>query len=98
MSEQIDVIAHNQAKPGEEAFVRSVLESYVAPTRLEEGCLRYDLFCDVSDAAKFTFVEEWTSMALLEKHGQSAHIAAGKAKLVDKVAGPAWVQKLTRVL
>ena len=54
MNEQIDVIAHIQAKPGEEAFVRSVLESYVAPTRLEEGCLRYDLFSDVSDPAKFT--------------------------------------------
>ena len=98
MSEQVDVVAHIEAKPGEEAFVRSVLESYVAPTRLEDGCLRYDLFADISHPQKFTFVEEWTTLAALEKHGQSAHIAAGKAKLVDKVASPAWVQKLTRVL
>ena len=97
MSEQIDVIAHIEAQAGEEAFVRSVLESNVAPTRLEEGCLRYDLFTDVSAPTKFTFIEEWTSMAALEKHGQSAHIAAGKAKLAGKVAGPAWVQKLSRV-
>lgn len=98
MSEQVDVIAHIHAKPGQEAAVKAVLEGYVAPTRLEEGCLRYDLFVDVSDPAKFTFVEEWTSMAMLEQHGQSAHIAAGRAQLADKVAEAAWVQKLRRVL
>jgi quinol monooxygenase YgiN len=97
MSEQIDVVAHIQAKAGEEDTVRAVLESYVAPTRLEEGCLRYDLFNDVNDPSKFTFIEEWTSLALLERHGQSAHITSGKAKIADKVAGPAWVQKLTRI-
>lgn len=97
MSEQVDVIAHIQAKPGEEDVVRAVLESYLAPTRLEEGCLRYDLFVDLTDPAKFTFIEEWTSMSLLERHGQSAHITAGRARLADKLAGPAWVQKLTRL-
>ena len=97
MSGQVDVIAHIHAKAGEEAAVRAVLESYLEPTRVEEGCLRYDLFGDLSDAAKFTFVEEWSSMAALEKHGQSAHIAAGRAQLADKLAGPAWVQKLTRI-
>ncbi len=97
MSEQIDVIAHIHAKAGEEDVVRAVLESYVEPTRKEEGCLRYDLFVDVTDATKFTFVEEWTSMSCLEQHGQSAHITAGRAKLTDKLAGPAWVQKLTRI-
>jgi quinol monooxygenase YgiN len=97
MSEQVDVIAHIHAKAGEELAVRAVLESYLAPTRLEEGCLRYDLFADLNDPAKFTFIEEWTSMAALEKHGQSAHIAAGRAQLADKVAGPAWVQKITRI-
>ena len=98
MSTQIDVIAHIHAKPGREDAVRAVLESYVGPTRLEDGCLRYDLFVDVSDATRFTFVEEWTSMAALEKHGQSAHIAAGRGQLADLVAEAAWVQKLQRVV
>ena len=98
MSEQIDVIAHIHAKPGQEDVVRAVLESYVGPTRQEDGCLRYDLFVDVKDPTKFTFVEEWTSMAALEKHGQSAHIAAGRSRMVDLVAEAAWVQKLRRVV
>jgi len=98
MKSQLDVVAHIQAAAGEEAFVREVLESYVAPTRLEDGCLRYDLFVDVDDASKFTFIEEWTSAEALYKHSQSAHITAGKARLAGKLAGPAWVQKLARVV
>ena len=95
---QLDVVAHIQALPGNEAFVREVLESYVAPTRLEDGCLRYDLFVDIDDPAKFTFIEEWASADALFKHSQSAHLAAGKAKLPGKLAGEPLVLKLTRIL
>ena len=98
MKTQLDVVAHIQAAAGEEALVREVLESYVAPTRLEEGCLRYDLFMDNDDASKFTFLEEWTSAEALFKHSQSAHITGGRARLEGKLRGPAWVQKLTRIV
>ena len=98
MKSQLDVVAHIQAAPGEEALVREVLESYVAPTRLEEGCLRYDLFVDVDDPSKFTFIEEWTSAEALHNHSQSAHIAAGRARVEGKLARPGQVMKLTRIL
>ena len=77
--------------------MRDVLNSYIAPTRLEEGCLRYDLFVDVEDATKFTFIEEWTSAEALFKHSQSAHLAAGRARLEGKLAQPAKVFKLNRI-
>lgn len=98
MNEKIDVIAHIHAAPGNEALVREVLESYVAPTRKEDGCIRYDLFQDVSDPTKFTFIEEWTSPAALEAHSKSAHLAAGKPRLEGKLAGPTWVQVARRIL
>jgi len=98
MSQKIDVIAHIHALPGEEALVREVLGGFVAPTRLEEGCLRYDLFVDLSDGRKFTFIEEWTSQEALQKHSQSSHIASGRVRLEGKVDGPNWVQVLTRIL
>jgi len=97
MKSQLDVVAHIQAAAGEEALVREVLESYVAPTRLEEGCLRYDLFIDLDDASKFTFIEEWTSMDALYLHSQSAHIAAGRTRLEGKLAVQGWVQKLAHI-
>lgn len=91
---KIDVVAHIHAKPGQEAALKEILDSFVAPTRKEEGCLRYDLFVDISDPGKFTFIEEWTSEEALEKHSKSAHITAGRAKMPDVLREPGWVQVL----
>ncbi len=77
--------------------MREVLESYVAPTRLEEGCHRYDLFVDINDPAKFTFIEEWTNAETLFRHSQSAHLAAGKPRLEGKLACETQVLKLTQI-
>jgi quinol monooxygenase YgiN len=93
---KIDVVAHIQARTGQEAAVRSVLEGFIAPTRKEDGCLRYDLFVDADDPTKFTFIEEWASREALDVHGQSAHIQAGRARMPELVAGPNWVQVLTK--
>ena len=94
---KVDVVAHIHAKPGREIELRSVLESFVTPTLREEGCIRYDLFVDVDDPTKFTFIEEWGSREALVTHGQSAHIAAGRAKFPDLLAQPNWVQLLMQL-
>ncbi len=93
---KVDVVAHIQAKPGQESAVRAVLEGFIAPTGQENGCLRYELFVDADDPTKFTFIEEWASREALNVHGQSAHIIAGRAKMPDLLAGPSWVQVLTK--
>lgn len=94
---KLDVVAHIYAAPGHEDLVREVLASYVEPTRKEDGCLRYDLFADLSDPTRFTFIEEWTSAEALQAHSQSAHIAAGRAKLEGKLQQPGWVQRLQQI-
>ena len=94
---KVDVVAHIHAKPGREAELRAVLEGFVAPTRQEDGCLRYDLFVDLDDPTKFTFIEEWSSREALEAHGKSSHITAGRAMFPDLLAQPGWVQVLTRI-
>jgi quinol monooxygenase YgiN len=94
---KVDVVAHIHAKPGQEAALREILEGFIVPTRKEEGCIRYDLFVDLTDAGKFTFIEEWESQELLERHSQSAHIQAGRAKMPAVLREPNWVQVLTRV-
>lgn len=95
---KVDVVAHIHAKPGLQRELQSVLESFVAPTRQEDGCLRYDLFVDLDDPNKFTFIEEWASREALEQHGRSAHIAAGRAKFPELLSQPGWVQVLTRLV
>ena len=98
MSDQkVDVVAHLHAKPGKEADLRRVLESFVAPTRQEEGCLRYDLFVDLDHPNKFTFIEEWASRAALIKHGESNHIQEGRKHFPELLSEPGWVQVATRI-
>ena len=94
---KVDVVAHIHAIPGKEAELQTVLESSVEPTRQEDGCLRYDLFVDLDQPTKFTFIEEWSSREALVKHGQSAHIQAGRAKFPDLLAEPGWVQVATKI-
>jgi quinol monooxygenase YgiN len=95
---KVDVVAHLHAKPGKEEALRQVLESFVAPTRQEEGCIRYDLFVDLDQPSRFTFIEEWSSREALERHGQSAHILAGRQHFPDLLSDPAWVQVVTKIL
>lgn len=92
----VHVVAHIEALPGFEQEVREVLESYLAPTRAEKGCIRYDLFQDDADPKKFTFIEEWESKEDLAVHSQSAHLAEGRVKLEGKKQ-PNWVQILTQI-
>jgi len=97
MKSRLNIVAHVQAAPGEESMVRRVLESYVAPTRLEDGCLRYDLFSDNDDASKFTFIEEWTDLESLAAHAKSPHLTKGRALLEGKLVGTTTIQKLTQI-
>ncbi|MCU0708950.1 MAG: antibiotic biosynthesis monooxygenase [Pirellula sp.] len=95
---KVDVVAHLHAKPGKEEALRQVLESFIAPTRLEEGCIRYDLFRDLDHPGRFTFIEEWASREALERHGESAHITAGRTHFPELLGDPAWVQVVTQIL
>ena len=53
MNTLLHVVAHIEALPGHEAEVLAALQSFIEPTRAEAGCLRYDLFQDLTDAKKF---------------------------------------------
>lgn len=78
---RLHVIAHLRARPEHIDTVRDVLTGYVEPTRAEAGCFVYDLFQNRSDAAHFTFVEEWADEESLDAHSKSAHITAGRERL-----------------
>ncbi len=97
MSDPVFVVAHFTANPGSETALRAVLQSFVAPTRREQGCIQYDLCLDADHPGKFTFVEEWESRADLEAHSRSLHITEGRQKLPALLAEPAWVQVVRKI-
>ena len=68
-------IAVLYAKPGREAVLRENLRALVAPSRAEEGNLRYELYADAHDPRRFIFIEAWGSAeAQQQHHEQGPHI------------------------
>jgi quinol monooxygenase YgiN len=65
-------IAVLYAKPGREAVLRENLAALVAPSRAEEGNLRYDLYGDVADPCRFIFIETWASEEAQRRHHEHA--------------------------
>ncbi|MEH0759577.1 antibiotic biosynthesis monooxygenase [Vibrio sp. 16] len=76
---RLTIVANIIAKQDKIEVVKSELIKLIEPTRLEEGCIDYDLHQDNENPAHFVFLENWTSRELLQKHLQSEHIAAYKA-------------------
>ena len=72
----LTVVAEMVAKPGQEEALKQELLKLVVPTRLEEGCVQYDLHVATDNPARFVFYENWTSREALEKHLQSPHLRA----------------------
>ncbi len=70
----ITVIAKVTAQPDQIEAVKAGLESVIAPTRNEKGCLLYDLHQDIKDKNIFFFYENWDTMQHLEQHRMMPHM------------------------
>ena len=82
------VNVHMQAAAGKEADLKQTLLGLVAPTRIESGCIQYDLHFDPKDAGKFMFYEIWTSREALDRHLESPHLKAFRARMPELLATP----------
>lgn len=62
------------------------LLSMVEPTRKENGCLSYDVFCDVDGKTVFNLIEEWETRGHLDRHIQSERFSVllGTRSLLTK--------------
>lgn len=86
--EKVTVIAYIEVKPGSEAAFLESAHKVVAATRAEEACINYDLHQSDEKPYLFMFYENWTSMAGLQQHAQSAHIQTFRASIGDLLAKP----------
>ena len=70
----LTINAHITANKAKIALVKTELEKLVEPTRVEEGCVQYDLHQDNDNPAHFMFQENWTSRELWQNHMETQHI------------------------
>ena len=91
------VVATMRAKPGKEEELRALLESLVAPTRAEAGCVSYALHRATQDPAAFFFVEHWTDQAALDAHLGAPHLQAALPRIPELLDGDLVITPLQRI-
>jgi len=74
MTTPLTIVANIEAKTDKIELVKTELLKLIEPTRVEEGCIQYDLHQDNNNPALFTFIENWASHELLQKHLNSQHL------------------------
>ena len=75
------VIVRIKAKPDKVDEARTVLIGVVDPSRIEPGCISYNLLQNRDDPSDFAFASEWKDEYALRVHTASDHIKGLGLKL-----------------
>ena len=54
-------------------IVLPLYKELIEKTKLEKGCIAYDLYHDVKNKGHFVFIEEWQDRNALDAHVNSEH-------------------------
>ena len=85
----IKVVAKNIVKKDKtDEFIALAKTLEEATNKLDSGCIRYELYQDISDPGILTFIEEWESMEALDKHMAAPHFKDIVPKLGAFADGP----------
>lgn len=69
----IQVVAKKWILEGHSDDFIEAASELVKLTRLEEGCIQYELHQDVKDPSILTFIEQWESPEALAAHMKTEH-------------------------
>ncbi len=93
---ELAIVANTKAKPDKIDFVKAELEKLVETTRIEEGCLQYDLHLNNANPVHFVFFENWESRELWQVHMGSRHLQDYLAATEGAIEG-FYVNELTKI-
>ena len=95
----IKVVATNRVKKEKlEEFIALAEKLVEATNKYDEGCIHYDLYQDLNDSQLLTFIEEWESMEMLDKHMAASHFNELVPKLGAIADGPENVRIYQKAL
>ncbi len=88
MAATVNMVIHFRAKAGKEDAFKALFTSLLAPTRLEAGCMQYDLLQDTADPTRFCVIERWENPETLQAHIAGAELQATLAQCGPLFDGP----------
>jgi quinol monooxygenase YgiN len=91
----VTLVVTLRAREGQELLLEAELRALIAPTRREEGCIRYDLFRSLDAPNAFLLHEVWESREHHTEHMRTDHFLRWNARkdalLASREAG-FWTQ------
>jgi len=72
---EVTVVATMKIKPEDEERALGILESVIAASHGEEGCVKYTLHRAKNEPGAFSIVEVWRSQDDLDAHFKEPHLA-----------------------
>lgn len=91
------IVARFRAREGQAGEAEARLRGFLEPSRLEDGCLFYDLHRDSDRPGEFVILDGWRDEAAFEAHAASAHVARTLAGLEPFLDGPPAITRLERL-
>lgn len=79
----LKIIAILAARPGKAQALRTLLDGMIAPSRAEPGNLRYDLWQDRTDHARFVLDELYADEEAIAAHRASPHFQTYLSQIED---------------
>ena len=95
-NQKLTIVAKILAKEEKREFVKNELLKLIEVTRVEEGCINYDLHQDNENENLFLFYENWESRELWQKHINNAHLAEYK-KATDGTLEEFVLNEMTQI-
>ncbi|WP_066633066.1 putative quinol monooxygenase [Labilibacter marinus] len=74
-NQKLTIVARILAKDEKRDLVKTELLKLIDVTRVEEGCINYDLHQDNENPNFFLFYENWKNKELWQKHMGNQHLA-----------------------
>ena len=88
----IKVVAKQYVKEGRLEEFLPIAKKLVEETNEKDaGCIRYEMYQDISNPLTVTVIEEWESDAALDAHMKSAHFQSLIPKLGELCEKPAEI-------
>lgn len=94
----ITIVAECNVKPDKTDDFLKIARGLVEASRDEEGNVSYNLYADLKDPAKFTFIENWKDQAAIDSHNATAHFLDFGAKAGPLFTGPLDIALYQRVI
>ncbi|WP_068079982.1 putative quinol monooxygenase [Novosphingobium rosa] len=91
MPHPVKIVAVLTALPGKLDALKALLDGMLAPSRAEAGNLRYDLWQDQADPARFVLDELYVDQAAVTSHRATPHFQDYLSRIGDVAERGAFV-------